>query len=290
MLRWRPDGDHVSDVPLTRRIMPFIMRSKAESNVYFDQKVDMAATRAFLRAARERTGRHATLLHLIIYAAARVLNERPRLNRFTAGGRIWQRRGIWVTFSAKKGKTDDDPVILVKRRIDPAWSFDELVANVEGDIADGRSDKKSGTDKELELLFSFPLFVVSWFARLIMLLNHAGLLPSFFMRGDPMFTSIVIANLGSIRMDAGFHHLYEYGNCPIFLMVGQAQKELVPGDDDQPVVKELAALKYTFDERVEDGLYCLKALDALRGIVEDPHSHVEAPAAQAATAVTGADG
>jgi hypothetical protein len=273
MLRWRPDADHVTDVPLTRRIMPFIMRSRSESTVYFEQKVDVAKVGAFLAEARDRTGRHATLLHLLIWGAARLLHKRSRLNRFTAGGRIWQRRGIWISFSAKKGKTDDDPIVVVKRQVDPAWSFDELVVRIEDGIKEGRSDKKSGTDKELGLLFALPLLFVSLFSRTVMFLHHIGLLPGFFIKGDPMFTSMFIANLGSIHMDAGFHHLYEYGSCPVFTMMGQSKPEVVVGDDGQATVKELATLRYTFDERVEDGLYCLKALEMLREVLEDPAQH-----------------
>ena len=37
----------------------------------------------------------------MLRAIALVLAERPRLNRFTAGGRVWQRDGIWLSFSAK---------------------------------------------------------------------------------------------------------------------------------------------------------------------------------------------
>jgi hypothetical protein len=118
--------------------------------------------------------------------------------------------------------------------------------------------------------------MTSWFARLVMVLDHLGLLPGFFIRGDPMFASLFLANLGSIQMDAGFHHLYEYGNIPIFLMVGQAKPELVVGEDQQPVVKDLMTVRYSFDERVEDGLYCARALELLREVVEDPDHHVTA--------------
>src|SRR5512135_3059827 len=101
-LRWRPDGDFVRNVPATRRVLPFIMRTRTQSTVFFEQKIDTSNTQTFLWSFRDRTGLHATLLHLLIWASAQVLHARPRLNRFTAGGRIFQRRGIWISFSAKK--------------------------------------------------------------------------------------------------------------------------------------------------------------------------------------------
>jgi hypothetical protein len=106
------------------------MRTRTQSTVLFEQKIDTSNTQTFLRSFRDRTGLHATVLHLLIWAGAQVLRDRPRLNRFTAGGRIFQRRGIWISFSAKKRKTEDAPIVVVKRKIDPSWTFEELVRQI----------------------------------------------------------------------------------------------------------------------------------------------------------------
>jgi hypothetical protein len=278
-LRWRPDGDYVPEVPATRRIMPFIMRTRTGSAVYWEHKVDTRRTTAFLHAFRERTGLRATILHLIIWATAQTLQARPRLNRFTAGGRLYQRRGIWISFSAKKEKSDEKPIVVVKRRIDPGWTFEEVVRNIEEGIGEGRSERRSSTDKELSLVFQFPAFIIGFFARVLMKLDHLGLLPGFVMENDPLFCSVFIANLGSIGMAPAFHHLFEYGNCPAFITVGRIHDEVVPGPDGTPVTRPLMTLRYTFDERIEDDLYCIMALEMLRRLVEDPDTAMNLRAA-----------
>ena len=250
--------------------MPFIMRNRSESIVFFEQKVDTSKTWAFLRDFRDRTGLHATLLHLLLWAAGQIFKARPRLNRFTAGSRIFQRRGIWISFSAKKEKTDDAPIFVIKRKIDPSWSFEELVQKVEESIVEGRSDRPSITSSELGILFKLPTFFIGCIVRILMKLDHFGLLPSAFIRNDPLFASMFIANLGSIDLDAGYHHLYEYGNIPIFMMVGRSQEEVVVDPDGKPVVRPMMTLRYSFDERIEDGLYCARALDILKRMIEDP--------------------
>jgi pyruvate/2-oxoglutarate dehydrogenase complex dihydrolipoamide acyltransferase (E2) component len=250
------------------------MRRRNESSVYFEQKVDTAKTGEFLRSFRERTGLHATLLHLLIWASGQILKERPRLNRFVAGGRIYQRRGIWISFSAKKEKTDDAPIVAVKRKIDPSWIFEDLVRELESSIGKSRRGKPSATGKELDLLFRLPTFLISRTVWLLMKLDHFGLLPETFIRSDPLFASMFIANLGSIRMDAGFHHLYEYGSIPIFMMTGQSKEEPVIGADGKVAVLPLMTLRYSFDERIEDGLYCLRALELIKEIIEDPAKRI----------------
>jgi hypothetical protein len=268
--RWRPDGDLVKNLPRTRRIVPFIMRRRNESTVFFKQKVDTSKTVKFIEEFRERTGLRATMLHLLIYAAGKMLKDRPRLNRFVAGGRIFQRHGFWVSFSAKKQKTEDAPIVLVKEEINPSWDFEELVRKIESGINQGRSDNLSTTDTELSLLFNLPVFLVGWLVWFLMKLDHVGLLPGDFIRKDPLFASLFIANLGSIDMDAGYHHLYEYGNISVFMMVGRIHDEVVMGPDGKPTVRPMMTLRYSFDERIEDGLYAARALDIMKKIVEDP--------------------
>lgn len=263
--RYRADADLVTDVPATRRIMPFLMRTRNESVVFFSQDVDVTRTLLWLAEVRTATTQRVTLLHLFLWAAARTLEARPRLNRFVAGGRHWQRRGIWVSFSAKKEKNDDSPIVVVKKRIDPAWTLPELVTHIEDGVQRGRSAERSSTDKELGLVFLLPTFLVSLVVRLMMRADHLGLLPRAVVEQDPLFASLFVANLGSIDMGAGFHHLYEYGNIPIFAVVGRAE----PRDDGRTVLP----VRYSFDERIEDGLYCTKALELLKAMVEDPEGH-----------------
>ena len=60
-------------------------------------------------------------------------------------------------------------------------------------------------------------------ARLLGRLDHFNLLPAFFIQDDPLYISVFVANLGSLKMGAAYHHLYEYGNCPLFLVLGQVE-------------------------------------------------------------------
>jgi pyruvate/2-oxoglutarate dehydrogenase complex dihydrolipoamide acyltransferase (E2) component len=86
-----------------------------------------------------------------------------------------------------------------------------------------------------------------------------------------MYASAFVANLGSIKIDAAYHHLYEHGNCPLFVTVGQIQPRPV-ADGAEVAVRPTAMLRYTYDERIEDGLYCAAALELLRRRIEDPAS------------------
>lgn len=252
--------------------MPYLIRGRNEGAFYFDQEVDLTRTEPFIEKFNEaHPDTKITVFHVVLWAVLQTYQQRPRLNRFVAGGKLWQRKGIDVSFSAKKRFDDDSPVFVVKRRFEPGQSLEEIVDYLYSDLKEGRSDKKSHTDKELDLFLKLPGPLLRFVVALERIADALGLLPKFYIDGDPMFCSIFIANLGSLKMDGGFHHLFEYGNCPIFCVIGQTKDAPVVRNGELAVGR-VAHLRWSYDERVEDGLYAQAALEKLQAMIEDPEA------------------
>ena len=254
------DGKRVSVHPY-RRMMLFLMRGRNESAVYFEQELDLSKTLPWIADYNARSNARATLFHLILHALASVLHERERLNRFTVGRNTYQRTAVQLSFAAKKAMADDAPLATIKRRFDRGEGFAALVASLTTDVGSARSDKPSAMDKEMRTLLAMPGFVLATLIRVLGGLYRWGLAPRSLVDTDPLYASAFVANLGSLKIDAAYHHLYEHGNCPLFVTIGQ-----VAGDR--------VLLKYTFDERVEDGFYCARALQLFKARVEDPASWI----------------
>jgi hypothetical protein len=102
--------------------------------------------------------------------------------------------------------------------------------------------------------------------RLVHGIDALGLLPRQFVEGDPMYASAFFANLGSIGLEAAYHHLYEYGSIGIFCVYGRPHVD--PADPTRR--RRTVTLKWTFDERVEDGLYAGYAIKRFAQMLEDP--------------------
>lgn len=267
----RHDGKLVENVPRTRAIMPFIMETTGESVVFFEQELDLSLTLPWLRETGERLGHRLSLFPLLLLAISETLHERPRLNRFVSGQRLYQRDEVQISFAAKKSMDDDHPISTVKRTFPQGQSISEAVALLKGDIQAARGSELSPIDKELRVFLALPRPLLAMAARLLKWLDFHNLAPAALVGDDPMFCSVFVANLGSVKLDAAYHHLYEYGNCPLFCVVGKTQQALrvVNGE---PVVRDIAVLKWTLDERIEDGLYCTSSLELLRKRMEDPAS------------------
>jgi hypothetical protein len=268
----RPDADYVADVHPVRRIMPFVMPTRTESAVLCREQVLAEPAQQFLAKmnARRPADRPASLFHMVLRSVAWCFHERPRANRFVAGGRYWQRRGVWLSFSGKRGMSDDSPIYTAKRLFPKEETFEEMVDSIWEAQAAGRSGKQSDTDREISLLLKMPPFVLRRFVKIGRWLNEHNLFPKAMIDSDPLFATAFIANLGSVGIDACYHHNYDYGTIPVFITIGRVKKVPVVNEANEVVAAEVFELKYTYDERTEDGFYVSRALDMIRRRLENP--------------------
>ena len=267
----RPDGSLVSVHPY-RRLMFYIMPTRSESVVFQERKVDATEILAYLKKARPELG--ANMTHVAVAAAAIAIRVSDRVNRFTVGRRLYKRHGQWMTFAMKRKKSEEGfnyktKLATVKLDFRDEESFSDFTERINGKITENRSGKKTSADKEYSLFNLLPRPLLEFAARGLLWLDYYNLLPGFFIKSDPMFTSIFIANLGSLDMDAGYHHLYEYGTCSLFMMMGRVNQEPVV-IDGEVVIKPMVSLRFTYDERVDDGINAKIAVDALVRVLKEP--------------------
>ncbi|MEI6224175.1 MAG: 2-oxo acid dehydrogenase subunit E2 [Deltaproteobacteria bacterium] len=275
----RADGDLVRDLPPVRGIVPYLMRRRNESAVYHEAFYDVGRARAWLRVYNRSHADRATLFHLVLYASARALHLRPGLNRFTSGGRVYQRREVAIAFAAKKEMKDPAPFATVKLRFGAEESFGETVRRLAESVDEGRFAPSRRIDQEAAVLMRLPGFLVSGLTALAAGLDRWNLLPGFLMRDDPFFSSLFLANLGSVGLSDTFHHLYEYGTVSIFGVVGKVRPTVVPARGGTEV-RELLSVRWTLDERVNDGFYAARSLSIAQDVIEDPERYLGPPGAE----------
>ena len=269
MWKRRPDGTLLPDIPAYRKMMPYLMTTKNSSVVYATAMVDMEKALSFIESPPGMKKGELTVTHLFLRAAVKSLHEFPRLNRFVSGHRLYQRNGIIISFSAKKAFRDDAPIVVIKVQFDPEETLAQMAQRIQEALKEGRSDKESLTDKETSLLLRLPRFLLRSIIWLQSALDYFNLLPRKFIETDLFYASLFVANLGSIGLNAGYHHLYEYGNISLFMTVGKIQP-LPAVEGNQVTVRRQTEIKISYDERIEDGFYASRALDRLKYYVEHP--------------------
>jgi hypothetical protein len=261
----RPDAKATQDLAPMRRIMPYVSPRRNESLFYQAVDVEVEAALEFLeKRNRERPAdRPITLFHLLLRSLSQMFALRPGINRFVKGGRLWDRDGIYLTFSAKRELVDGSPMLTIKRRFDPdGETLEEMVDAIYGRLRPARAGVESTSDKETRGLVRLPGFATWGLIRAADLLDALGLLPRFMIEPDPLYASMFVANLGSVQLPGGFHHLWERGTCSTFCVMGKIE----PGASGRRQMR----LFYSYDERIEDGLYASISIAGNHERLENP--------------------
>jgi len=274
----RPDGNLVEGQSPVRLIMPYLMRGRNESFILHDMVLDLSKTLPWIKSFNEGRAEdeRATLFQLFLWACARALHARPGLNRFVSGGRIYQRNDVSVAFAAKRAMRDDAPFVTIKLVFPEHESFEGCIGRIRSFVHEGRSGKTRAVDTEVNLATKLPGVVLKAGVQALRALDDMNLIPGAMIANDPMYSSLFAANIGSVGIDDVAHHLYEYGTCSLFGVVGKVKKTVFVGEHDEPVVRDGLKVRWTFDERINDGLYCAASLGLVREVIEDPASVVGA--------------
>src|SRR6266404_5620437 len=184
----RADGTLVPGLSPVRYIMPFLMRGRNESAVLHEARFDLSRTHAWLARWSETHARKATLFHLVLWAVARTLHERPGLNRFVSGARLYQRNGVFLSFAAKAAFADDAPIVTIKIECPADDTFEACVERVaraiEGSRAAAGTKKRSAVDTELALAMKLPTFLLRGVMALLRWLDRVNLMPAGMIAGD----------------------------------------------------------------------------------------------------------
>ena len=269
----RSDGELVKGTHPYRKLMPFIMPGRNESVCYYDDYIRSDKMLDYIERARVAFGTDVNITHLLVAAAANALRQEPNMNQFISGSRLYRRKHIDITFSMKRKKLNKKAKLsAVKLRMDDQpETLKELVERINSHIHIERSGRKTSVDQELDLLSLLPRRLMTGVVNTVNWLDYNNILPELFMKQDGFYTSMFIANLGSLGMRPAFHHLYEYGNCPLFLMVGRIEER--PMVRDGVVVAEnIMHIRWSYDERIDDGLSSNYGMTAVREALEDPAS------------------
>jgi hypothetical protein len=272
----RPDGILLSRLPGFRKIFPFLFPTRTEAYVHYQQKIRVKNTLAFLERLNQGEKRY-TFFHIILAAAVRILALRPDAHRFVSGRRIYQRREIELSFVTKKELTETAPETSIKMRFEPTDTIEKVNQRIREKVGAAKKSSSSHEEDLSDTLTKLPRFLTRLAFWAWKVLDYFNLLPASAIKGDTLYCSAYFANLGSIGLNSVQHHLFEWGTCPFFVVIGKIKKDLVVTDDGQQLVEDVANTTFTLDERIADGVSFSKTIAMLVSLIEDPEPLLKEP-------------
>ena len=269
MSKKRRDGRLLLTIEPFNALIPFIMKTKNDASNLFKDSVEITEAERFLRQKRKNGCPGIGFLHLFVAAYVRVIAEYPGINRFVSGQRIYARSNILFIMTAKKQLKADAPETALKVVFDPHDTIDTVYAKLESDIQKIKNNQSTESDDISGTLIKLPRLLLKFVIFILGLLDYFGKMPKSILDMSPFHGSVAITDLGSIGLPPIYHHLYDFGNLPIFISFG-AKRKISVADGESSQQQKYIDYSIVMDERICDGFYFSQAFRLFKSILRNP--------------------
>lgn len=269
----RPGARYIKDVSGLTTIIFHLMPKRTESEVYLADKIDATELMKFIEKKNaEHDNYKTTIFHCFVFAVARMLKERPKMNRYVQGRRMYERDSISMSFMAKRRFADDAEESFMQVVPKDDDTIDTISHQIYGDVREVRKHEHStgGMDATIDSFAKIPRFLLMLVFRFIRILDFFGKVPKSLKEGDSNYSTVLLSNLGSIKGPAVYHHLNNYGTNSIMITVGTLHKEEMVMPDGTKEIRDVVDFGATIDERIGDGFYFVRSLNLVKYIFAHP--------------------
>jgi len=275
----RRDGVRVRVQHDLNALFPYIMKRRCDSLIFFTIQLDMEPLQAYIASEKE-SGREIKFFEFFCAALVKLLREREHINRFVKGRRLYQREAVEISTVAKREMTDEGAETNLVLRFEKEATFDDIAGEIRARIRTVKTGVPPKDDRLFAIFLKMPRCLLMAAVRIFEFMDWNRGAPRFLADIDPMRASAFIANLGSVGVDAPYHHLYEWGTCSLFMTIGRIKKMPVILEDETLGVRTMVECKVVLDERVADGYYYARSLDLFKSYFAEPEKMVESMRSQ----------
>lgn len=269
MLGLRTDGRKLKTIGPFFRVIPHVMKDRSDSHVYYTQDLPIKSLDEYI-AKKEEEGIRMSYMNIIYAALIRLLAEKPALNRFVMNGRTYARNGITISLAIKKEMSEEIEETTLKIPFTGAENIFEIKEKLDSAIEENKDLKaENSTDKLAKLLSIVPNWLFKLIVNILIFLDKHGIMPKAIINASPFHTSAFLTNVGSLGIDAIYHHIYNFGTTGVFLAMGKKKKSYVY-EDDNIVQEKTISLAWVADERICDGFYYATALKSFYKYMKKP--------------------
>ncbi len=267
----RRDGVLLRDLDSMHFIMPMIYPNRCDNEAFISECIDLTNANKYLEQKNQGDPEYRyNLFQLVVTAILKVITLRPKMNRFIANKNMYQRREVSAAFVVKKLFADNGAEALAFLHAQDSDTIDTIHDAIYRQVSSCRSEKKDESTAAMDAIQRLPRRIVKiavWFVRF---LDRHGWVPRALIATDPYYASVVLTNLGSIKLHSGYHHLTNWGTNSLFAVIGEKKSRPFYDADGNMEMRDSIDLGLTVDERIADGYYFSKTVRLLRKLLENP--------------------
>ena len=265
----RYEGRRLRTLPAMQYVVPYIMKARSDSQNHFEDRINMDILDEYCAKKRSEGLTGFGALHAILAAYVRAISERPGVNRFVAGQHVYARNNIVANMTIKKKMGLDCPDTVIKVIFDPSDTASDVYRKFK-EVADKATADDTDFDNTAGFLRHIPGLILRGVIGFLRFLDYFGILPRGLINVSPFHGSLVITSMGSLGINAIYHHLYDFGNIPVFFAYGKKYVEREIGENGEVIERRYVDLRAVTDERICDGYYYASAFKIMQRYLAHP--------------------
>lgn len=279
--RWgdRVDGRRLRSLDPITNVIPFIMKARNDSQNLIKDCVDIENINKFVHKMRREGYEDFGAMHVFLSAYVRMVSQRPAVNRFINGQRIFARHNIEIILAVKKEMALDAEETMVKFFFKPDATVTDVYNEMNNKISEIKNAVEEDTsfDSLVGFFGKIPRFILRGAIKFLDWLDYHGWIPRPLTLLSPFHGSLVVTSMASLGIPPIYHHLYNFGNVPMFMAFSATRHENVLQKDGS--VKRVRFFDFTIttDERICDGFYYASAFKLLKKHLIEPELLLNPP-------------
>ena len=222
----RKDGAKLRNIHAMHLVMPLMYPNRCDNEAFISERIDLTNVLAYLdeKNASDPDYKY-NFFQVMVTIMLKVITLRPKMNRFIANKTMYQRNEVSAAFTVKKEFSDDGGEALAYIHSKGTDTIDTIHDEIFRQISICRSsDEVDKGTQSLNAVQSLPGFLVQAVGGIARFLDRHGWMPQSVIAGDPYYSSVVLTNLGSIKLHAGYHHLTKWGPTKEICDIGEIKQ------------------------------------------------------------------
>ena len=276
----RSDGRRIRTLAPMAQITAYFQVERNTCSNLFEESFEITNIDRYIRQKRREGLTDFGITHVLLAAYVRGVAKYPQLNRFISGQKVYSRgNDIQYCMVIKKEMSVDSPDTSIKVHLTPYDTANDVYKKLNAAVESVKRTQEldSNLDGLIMTLNQIPSVVLKFVVWLLKLLDYFGLLPKFLLELSPFHGSLFFTSMGSLGIKPIYHHLYDFGNLPVFGAFGCKRRALEVQEDGSVVQKKYIDVKFVLDERIVDGYYYATFFKYYRRLLAHPEMLDNAP-------------
>ena len=270
----RKDAIKVKDIDGLHNILIDLKPKRCDSDVYINQKIDMTNLVKYIeKKKKENKDLKITYFYAMAMAFAKLFYNNKLLNRFICDRTTYERNDVIIAFVAKIAFDDKSEEVMINIKVDKddnIYDISRKISQKVNKIRNNKEVKKENTNNIVDIVGRLPKIIRVPLVGIFKFLDKKGMLPQSFTKDNLYYSSIILSNLGNLKIGSIYHNLTNFGTSSFLATIGLIHKETIVDEKGKEKIVDICDFGINCDERIADGYYFAKSIKLFEYIIKNP--------------------